>query len=117
MSTATWVCFIHADQLHQETDNDSVSARQNLLHEHQHPALDQLRSAPVSAPVHRSEPGPDFVDTQHAMELSECIGRVWGLVSEADDEHEPCLPSGGGESDGRGGRRDSVGRIRRSVGP
>jgi hypothetical protein len=67
MSTATWVCFIHADQLHQETDNDSVSARQNLLHEHQHPALDQLRSAPVSAPVHRSEPGPDFVDTQHAF--------------------------------------------------
>ena len=72
---------------------------------------------PGFAPVHRSEPGPDFVDRQHAMELSECIGREWGLVSEADDEHEPCLPSGGGESDGRGGRRDSFGRIRSSVGP
>ena len=72
---------------------------------------------PGFAPVHRSEPGPDFADTQRATELSKCIGRWWGLGSAADDEHEPCLPSGGGESDGRGGRRDSVGRIRSSVGP
>lgn len=45
------------------------------------------------------------------QELSECIGRWWGLVSGADDEHEPCLPSGGRESNGRCGRCVGVGRI------
>jgi hypothetical protein len=67
MSTATWVCFIHADQLHQETDNDSVTApricctgtdTRRWPGDDRHPV-----QASVPTPVHRSETGRDLADT------------------------------------------------------
>ena len=73
------------------------------------------RLAPT--PVHRSETGRDFRDTYCSTELSECIGRGWGLVSGADDEHEPCLPSGGCESNGRSGRCVGLGWLCGTTGP
>ena len=95
-----------ADQSHPSAGDHRVAAARiccTSTKTRRWPRDDRLPVPPwAPAPVHRSEPGRNFAGIQRAMELSECIGRARGLVSEANDEHEPCLPSGGGESDGRG---------------
>ena len=111
----------HAGHPHQVTDDNSVLAPKNCCTNTSTRRCPRNDRPPVPGPVHHAEPDRDFADTQPAtelsVELSECIGWGWGLGLGADDEHEPCLPSGGRESNGRSGRCVGVGRICGTAGP
>ena len=108
-TAAALALSVRAKPPHRPTDDDPWVAALDQPHTPQLRPRPRGRFAPYSSLGSPLSTRPKSRRRVHLAripsgraKLSKCIGRGWGVGSGADDEHEPCLPSGGRESVGRG---------------